>query len=224
MCAKSCHIARKLRQKWPDAIRSLNEQDELSFPTGLAELDRLFASKRGIPYGQLIEIRGGISSGKTSLLFRILSGRPNSTIAYVDFCHTFFPEATIASGLNLDRLLLIRPAPTRPESDNHDNTLKAGLRTAELLLRDHHANLIAFDLVGWRTALPIGLLHRLRLRTVRAKGLVIFLTQTSGIIPSSMASLRLETKRIDPATPNRLLITITKSRLCAEGVRLEVSL
>ncbi len=284
-----------IRQKWPEAIRSLTDRDDLFFATGLAELDSLFASGRGLPYGQLIEIRGGVSSGKTSLLFTLLAGaasRPRR-IAYVDFNNAFFPDATGASGIDLSRLLLIKPSnlcrqasrsdgtapresigPGRPtprhrasRSDGIDD-IKDGIRTAELLFRDRHADIIVFDLVGRHTPLPIGLLHRLRLKTVRAKGLVIFLTQTDSrqitpppersqdppeqkmsltqtvqrsvgsctrqsrgcdptavdIVPSSMASLRLEVQRLDDTVSNRHRITITKSRLCAEGIRLEVRL
>jgi len=221
-----------LREKWPEAVGSFTDRKELYFPTGISELDRLFPSGRGIPCGQLIEITGGLSSGKTSLLFRLLGmkkpigpqdvtlrqaqGDPGKHIAYVDFSNSFFPDANLSPRVDLSRVLVIRPGA--------EDRLTSGLRTAELLLRDRHVDIVVFDLVDCRTPLPIGLLHRLRLKTVRAKGLVIFLTQTAAIIPSSMASLRLEVQRIDKTDPNRLRITVAKSRLCAEHVRLEVKL
>jgi|GEM_PF-987452 len=260
-----------LREKWPEAVGSFTDRKELYFPTGISELDRLFPSGLGIPCGQLIEITGGLSSGKTSLLFRLLGmknpigpqdvtlqqiqgalrpfvklrageaqGDKGERIAYVDFSNSFFPDANLSPRVDLSRLLVIRPgakalrAPfPEVEEDSIDPTIDAGppqdhltsgLRTAELLLRDRHVDIVVFDLVDCRTPLPIGLLHRLRLKTVRAKGLVIFLTQTTAIIPSSMASLRLEVQRIDKIDPNRLRVTVTKSRLCAERVRLEVKL
>ncbi len=271
-----------LREKWPEAIRSLADQSELFFTTGLVELDRLFPSGRGIPCGQLIEITGGPSSGKTSLLFRLLAGgppnpvtpsprrpelaegskgdnsnskstsvstRPPGTnnaagrlIAYVDFSDSLSPDATISSGIDLSRLLVIKPTDgsgttispgigqNYPTSQNSglDQT-KIGIRTAELLLRDHHVNIVVFDLVEKHTPLPIGLLHRLRLKAVRARGLVIFLTQTAAppavdIIPASMASLRLEVQRINHTPPDCLLVTVAKSRICTEGIRLAVHL
>jgi hypothetical protein len=269
---KSGWLKNAITKKWPEAIRSLGRRSGLYFPTGLAELDNLFPSGRGIPYGQLIEITGGPSSGKTSLLFRLLAsaGRPRRTVAYVDFDGAFFPEAAASAGVDLKRLLVIRPetgrqvtSPTgsgnqnlteQPAVDNnapaytrgrHMSTcaelpgrcghrprtkcdpagqLRQNLRAAELLLRDRHADIIVLDLVGQKQPLSLGLLHRLRLRTVRAKSLVIFLTEKrpNDIIPSSMASLRLEVGRIDDT--GRFRIVVTKSRICPEGIRLEVTL
>ncbi len=217
-------LKQKLTRKWPEAIRSLSDQNELVFSTGFPELDSLFPMG-GIPYGQLIEITGGVSSGKTGLLFRMLScATQNRIAAYVDFSNAFFPDAASASGLDLSRLLVIKP------NVRGDDCIKNSLRTAELLLRDRNADIIVFDLVGYhrKDTLPIGLLHRLRLKTVRAKGLVIFLTQpvkTNGvspnIIPSSMASLRLTVGRTNT---NRLAISITKSRITTEGTHVEVQL
>ena len=214
MPVNSCQITHALRQKWPEAIRSLTDQSDRFFAAGRVELDALFPSGRGIPYGQLIEITGGVSSGKTSLLFCLLAANSHTTAAYVDFGNSFFPDAAGAVGLDLSRLLVIKPTSAQ---------LKPGLRSGELLLRDHHADIIVFDLAGWRQPLPIGLLHRLRLKTVRAKGLVIFLTQAADIIPASMTSLRLEVQRSSDR-PHHLLVTVTKSRLCAEGLQCRVQL
>lgn len=238
MSVNSCQISHALRQKWPEAVRSLTDVSDRFFATGQTELDAFFPSGRGIPYGQLIEITGGVSSGKTSLLFSLLAAN-SRTAAYVDFGNSFFPDAASAADLDLSRLLVIKPissptingGPPRVtlsrskggEPDRSSLQLKSGLRSGELLLRNRHADIIVFDLVKHRTPLPIGLLHRLRLKTVRAKGLVIFLTQAANIIPASMTSLRLKAQRSDDHS-HRLLITVTKSRLCAEGLRCQVSL
>jgi RecA/RadA recombinase len=210
-------LKNRLREKWPEAVCSLTNREELYFATGLTELDRIFPAGRGLPYGQLIEITGGLSSGKTSLLFRFLAtalaGRRR--IVYVDGNRAFFPDTALPPATDLSQLLVI----TSTAVD-----LKTDFRTAELLLRDHRVDIIVFDLIGRTTPLPLGLLHRLRLKTVRARGLVIFLTQASNVIPSSMASLRLEVERSEPSEANHFRVTVTKSRLCAEGIRLEVVL
>ncbi|MCP4685782.1 MAG: hypothetical protein GY867_10110 [bacterium] len=210
-----------ISRKWPEALRSLTpaslaERQGLVFETGLPEVDALFPL-HGIPYGQLIEITGGVSSGKTSFLFRLLAvWSAERTVAYVDFDNAFFPDAAVCAGIDLSRLLVVRPEPKA------DDPIKPGIRTAELLLGKKNSDIIVFDLVGRRTPLPLGLLHRLRLKTVRARGMVIFLTnKNTGIVPSSMASLRLEISRRDH---DRLEIAVTKSRLSAEGARVEVSL
>ncbi|MBD3258296.1 hypothetical protein GF377_07670 [candidate division GN15 bacterium] len=207
-------LRQQLKSRWPEAVRNLNQTQTLVFPTGLPELDQLLPLQ-GIPYGQLIEITGGVSSGKTSLLFRLMAGMSsaNKRIAYVDFSRSFFPEAAQASGVNLARLVVVNAA---------GKAVPDGIRTGEILLREHRAHVVAFDLVSAKHALPIGLLHRLRLRTVKSKGLVIFLTQdNSDIIPASMASLRLTTERLED---DSYRLHITKSRICPEGTRLGVSL
>ena len=217
-------VRQTLREKWPEATSSFHDRHDLYFATGLPQLDRIFPKACGLPCGQLIEITGGLSSGKTSLLYRLLAAASANgrAIVYVDFDNAFFPDTAPGSTLQLSQLLVVQPA----DDDTAPDPLRAGLRTAELLLRDRRANIIVFDLIGWHTPLPLGLLHRLRLKTVRAKGLVIFLTQKTkaDIIPSSMAALRLEVRRADQTDPNHLNITVTKSRLCAEGIQMEVRL
>ena len=210
-----------ISRKWPGSLRpltpaSLADRQGLVFETGFPQLDALFPL-RGIPYGQLIEITGGVSSGKTSFLFRLLAAWSRErTVAYVDFDNSFFPDAAAFAGIDLSRLLVVKPEPKA------DDPVKPGVRTAELLLGKKNSDIIVFDLVDRRTPLPIGLLHRLRLKTVRARGMVIFLTRhNTNIVPSSMASLRLEISRRDH---DNLEIAVTKSRLSAEGARVEVSL
>lgn len=205
-----------IQKRWPQTLAAV-ANEELVFGTGLSELDALF-SLGGIPYGQLIEITGGVSSGKTSFLFKLLARLTRKeTVAYIDFSNTFFPSAAVAGGIDITRLLLVKP-----NSHSADDSIKSGLRTAELLLRERTVRCVVFDLVGQKKILPIVLLHRLRLKTVRAKALVILLSENnSEIIPSSMASLRLEVRRRDN---NRLKINITKSRISKEGVCVEVLL
>ena len=204
-----------IQRKWPEALCSTTDDSELVFSTGFPDLDTLFPLF-GIPYGQLIEVTGGISSGKTSLLLRLLAQWTKSRmVCYVDFSDSFFPDAAISSGVNLNRLMVIKP------ETNSTGYLKTGIRTVELLQRGQTVGIIVFDLVGQHNLLPISLLHRLRLKTVRSKGLVVFLTQSnSHIIPSSMASLRLEVRR----SGDGLEITVTKSRISTEGSQVEVRL
>jgi len=76
------------------------------------------------------------------------------------------------------------------------------------------------DLVGQKDTLSMAWCHRLRTRTVRARGLVLFVTENnSHIIPPSMISLRLEVSRKNAAM---ILVNTTKSRISKEGVRAEV--
>lgn len=204
-------LKRLVSKRWPEALMNTADSSSTpSFITGIASLDRLFPAG-GIPYGQLMEITGGVSSGKTTLLLRMLAALTvRQTVAYVDFSGSFFPAGAISTGVDPDRLLVVTP-----------KSLLSGLRTAELLFRHCMADIIVFDLLGCREPLPFTLLHRLRQQTTRARGLVIFLTENnSDIVPTSMVALRLEIVRGDH---NRFAVTITKSRFCKEGMEVEVT-
>jgi len=204
-----------LTHRFPDAAGPSQNLSATILTTGTAPFDALFAG-HGLPYGQLIEITGGVSSGKTSLALKLLAALTNGHPAiYTDLPRSFFPAAAVAAGVDLERLWVTIP-----------NTLPDGLRTVELLLSHHLVRGAVLDLVGQKEPPSQTLLHRLRQQTARAKAIVIFLTQTNRartghLISPSTVSLRLEVKRLDTA---RSEIMITKSRLCREGIRLEVSL
>jgi hypothetical protein len=203
-------LKQALAERWPEAVCRPLESADLYFKTGLPELDRLFPAG-GIPYGQMIEISGGVSSGKTSLLFAILAAitRDKEMVAYIDCGRSFFPRAAVTAGIDLSRLLLITP-----------NQTIEGIRAAELLFDHRLIRCVAVDLVGMSTPFPFTLVHRLRTKTTRAKALVIFLTESSpALIPAGSVSLRLE---VHCRTIGRLIVTVAKSRLCREGVTVEV--
>lgn len=210
------HLRRQIESRWPETGYSDRAFDSRVFTTGLKVFDSLFPTG-GLPYGQLVEITGKSGGGKTSLLFRLLAGmiREKSgaglNIGYIDFSNSFFPTAAEYGGIDPSRLFIVKP----------DSTL-SGLRAAELLLKHNQARIIVCDLVGIRTALPMGIMHRLRRKTTRARGLVIFLTENNpDIVPASMTSLRLDIARIDTA---RVRMNILKSRLSSPGKTVEVSL
>lgn len=192
-----------IEEKWPEACRltSVAERGELFTPSLLARL-----APQGIPVGQLLEIRGGASSGKTSFFFKLLSELGRSTgIAYFDFSGSFHPAAAVSSGNSLDRFLIVRP-----------ETIPTALRAAEIMLDHNLANCFAFDLVNQKGELSRILLHRLRHQASRGKGLVIFLTNhNSNLIPSSLVSLRLSVRKV---TVGKISVTVVRSRISPEGI------
>jgi len=107
------------------------------------------------------------------------------------------------------------------EAPSH-SPLTTALRSAELIFRHHLACCIVFDLIGERGQLPLTLLHRLRMQTVRAKALVIFLTESqSNLIPASTTSLKLQVKRNESGS---LHVAVVRSRISQEGIGMEVKL
>ena len=200
-----------IHRKYPDDLPQSIVKARKVFRTGLSTLDGLFPGG-GIPYGQLIEVIGSTSCGKTSLMLHILARLVKKVrVAYVDSSNSFFSGAAVACGVDINQLLVVKP-----------RNLSEALRTTELLLRHKLVGCVACDLVAQRGTVTVAQLHRLRIHTVRCKGLVFFVTENnSPAIPPSMMSLQLKVNRKDATT---VLVTVTKSRISPEGAQAEVTL
>ncbi len=203
---KTAALRELLRQKWPEAGFVDQFDPRTCFHVQLEQLNTVFPA-RGIPYGQLVEITGGVSSGKTGLLLRTLAAlTPAARVAYADCAGTFFPPAAVAAGIDPEQILLLR-------CEHIDETI----RGVELLLETRLINCVAFDLVGVHETLPRILLHRLRQQIVRAKALAFFLTdETAHLLPASLISLQLTVHKVNRQT---LEVIATRSRINNEGAK-----
>jgi hypothetical protein len=139
----------------------------IPLPTGIHFLDRVMLHG-GLPSGHLVEMVGSKSSGKTSLLFKIISGlnKEERLTAYFDFCQTFYPPSAQKSGIDLRNILILRP-----------HNIQTGLRAAEILFRNGSVLLAVFDLVGTKDRIPKALLLRLKRAVKQAGGIGIFLRE-----------------------------------------------
>jgi len=202
-------LKKLVNQKWPEVSYSGEERDNPTFPTGIEALDSLF-SHNGIPSGQLVEITGRVSSGKTSFLFKILAALTRKQpVAYLDFSSSFFPSAAESSGIDISKIFVVRA-----------DDFREGIRAAELILRNKIACCVVFDLVGMKGSMPLTMMHRLRQQILKAGSIMIFLTEDNPhLIPASMISLRLEVSRNDNS---RLEVAVTKSRIGNAGSRVEL--
>jgi protein ImuA len=64
----------------------------------------------GFPRGALSELRGGPASGKTAVALSLVAALPGDELAaFVDGTGEFYPPAAEALGVDLGRLLLVRP-------------------------------------------------------------------------------------------------------------------
>src|SRR5438105_2508307 len=77
--------------------------------TGLISFDRLLGG--GLPRGVLVEIVGTECSGRTSLAYAILAATTaaGEYVAYVDLPDAFDPEHACEGGVELARVLWVRP-------------------------------------------------------------------------------------------------------------------
>lgn len=80
-------------------------------PTGFTSLDKALAGIGGIPRSRLTEILGAPTSGMTTLALKIIANaQANKDLAtYVDLGQTFDPDYAARCGVNLSKLLLVRP-------------------------------------------------------------------------------------------------------------------
>jgi hypothetical protein len=78
--------------------------------TGVEAFDGLLPSG-GFPLGQAVELCGEAASGRTSLALRAVAAahRERRLCAYVDGPRELYPPAAAAMGVDLERLLIVRP-------------------------------------------------------------------------------------------------------------------
>jgi len=141
--------ARKLDRTLTSALPPLDPGDELAVSaTGVTALDARLGG--GFPRGQLSELVGPRSSGRTSVLVGTLAAatRRGELTALVDALDMFDVESARAAGVDLDRLLWIRghvvshPGLCR---DANQRALEQAIRALALVLQAGLFGVVAFD-------------------------------------------------------------------------------
>jgi hypothetical protein len=140
--------ARRLDRTLTTTMPAVNPADDAAVgATSLAALDGPLG---GFPRGQLSEIVGPRSSGRTSLLLRMLAAATarGELVALVDALDRFDAASAIAAGIDLSRLLWIRghvvaqPGPCR---DTNQKALEQAVKALSLVLQAGNFGLVAFD-------------------------------------------------------------------------------
>jgi len=101
----------------------------------------------GLPRGHLSELAGPHSSGRTSLLLRLLAAatRRGELAALVDTCDRLDVASAVAAGVDLDRLLWIRGQEMAGES-GPDRAVERALKALNLVLQAGGFGVVALDL------------------------------------------------------------------------------
>jgi hypothetical protein len=163
-------VAALLRELSPELggrIRPGGEAREGPAPvrltTGIETLDALLGG--GLPRGRLAELTGPPSTGRTSLALALLAAttRGGEVAAVVDEADVFDPPSAEEVGIDLDRVLWVRP--TRPA---------ATLRCAERLLEARGFALVVVDLQREGASIPRAVWLRLN-RGAAASGTALLL-------------------------------------------------
>jgi protein ImuA len=127
-------------------------------PSGLPGVDAALPGG-GFPRGALAELTGGPASGKTAVALAVFAAlAPGDLAAYVDGRGELYPPAAAARGVDLARLLLVRPlrdpaceaspprgAGARPGEAGAAGAMRAGLWAAEALLASGAFAAVAVD-------------------------------------------------------------------------------
>lgn len=159
-------------------------------PTGIASLDHSLGG--GLQRGQLTEIVGAPSSGRTSLLFSILAQATTrgEIVAYVDALDSLDPDFAEKSGIDLQRLLWIRCGVS-----SRAHLFKKAVKATDILARAGGFGVLALDLgTPKRTAKKIPFHCWFRLRRAIEGTLTVLLVleeeATVGSASSVVVSLR----------------------------------
>ena len=113
-----------------------NRREQKHLPTGIEAIDRLTGG--GVPCGALTEIHGPESSGRTALMFALLSEatRRGECCAWIDAAGAFDPASAAETGADLERVLWV---------DCRGNAEHA-LKSADLLIHAGGFGLVVLDL------------------------------------------------------------------------------
>jgi protein ImuA len=191
MAASTSEIIEGLRQEIRRLERRLPTAAARSVSSGRAAIDALLPGG-GFPHGALVELCGGPASGKTAVALSALAAAmgERGLGAFVDGRGELYPPAAAALGVDLDRLLVVRPVagPGEPWP---------GLWAAEALLGSGAFEAVAVDvpLEGARGRAPGGatvdaMLRRVRTAAEKGGSIGLWLARPEG--PRIPAVVRLE--------------------------------
>ena len=141
--------ARQLDRTLTTALPSIDPRDESALaPSGIAALDARLGG--GFPRGQLSELVGARSSGRTSLLLHMLAAATarGELVAVVDALDMLDVESSATAGVDLTQLLWIRGhVVTSPGvcRDLNQRALEQAIRAFTLVLQAGNFGLVVFD-------------------------------------------------------------------------------
>ena len=159
-----------------------------ALPTGNPRLDALLGG--GWPRGRIVEVAGAWSSGKTSLLLRSLAEvtRRRQLGAWIDGRGELYPPSAATLGVDLDRLLVVRPSPSSTGGGRGGG---AAARAGEIVARSAAFPLVVLDLAD-DERLEDGALARLRAAAAAGGAVVAALTGRAGVVTQAAVKLEVD--------------------------------
>ncbi len=161
--------------------------------------------------GEITEIVGRLSSGRTSLLMEALrrATRAGAAAALVDTDDAFDPDGAARAGIELGRLLWVRCGRRR----------EVALRAADLLARCPGFAVVGLDVGELAPHLSLGAAFRLRMAVRRSRVALVVLS--SRRIAGAGAALAVETAQtgVDWTGPARSATRLARLRARVSVVR-----
>jgi protein ImuA len=164
-------LAEKMRQ-----CRTARHSDAKAISTGYGVLDRALGG--GVHCGTLVEwiaSEGGVGATTLALAAAKEACREAGALLVIDRRRTFYPLAAAACGIDLSRLLLVRPQHDRDETWAIDQALRSGGASAVL---------------AWPEKLDDHLFRRLQLAAEAGGTLGLFLRPLRALAEPSWAEVR----------------------------------
>ena len=158
---ESALASRKLDRTLTSTLPSLERSDPSAYmATDVAGLDECLHG--GVPRGELSEIAGPRSSGRTSLLLHLMAAATarGELVALVDTCDRLDVSSVAAAGVVLDRMLWVR-GDAISGSLLADRTVDRALKALNLILQAGGFGVVALDLAD----VPPAALRRLPFTT-----------------------------------------------------------
>ncbi len=218
--------ASALKRRFPSALGAGGDPLPME-STGVPALDRMLPGG-GFPRGRLSVLYGPPSSGRAGLTLsaaaRLTQG--GRLVGWIDGPGDFHPPSAASAGLDISRVLLVRPPPSEPAE---------ALHAAVLLLRTSALPLLVLDITGddpGRSGRRYqGVFPRLR-RSVPSSSVCLVLSGAKppeDLLRLATIAIRLERdsrKHLGAASPGGINVTATlaRSRLGGERQRCNMSL
>jgi len=197
MGAALLQLRTEMRSRFDVPFEVRRRPDLEQIPTGIPAIDQLTAG--GIPRGTITEICGAESTGRTALMFALLSKatRRGECCAWIDTSGAFDPASAAAAGVDLDRVLWV----------NCGGNAQNALKSTDLLIQGGGFGLVVLDLADTTNkiarCIPLASWFRLRHAAERTGAALIAVEQQ--INARSCSALQIEMRRKNPVWAGRLL-------------------
>ena len=197
---------------WRQAVETAE-----TLATGVASFDGLMG---GCPRGRITEIIGANSSGRTSLMHRVLSaaGERGEYCAVVDASNSFDPLTASRAGVDLGALVLVQCG----------HKLEHAMKSADMLIHSGGFGVVALDLcdvtASWARKIPLSWWYRFQRADEKTPTILLILGKEAHA--KSCATVTAEVRREEESFPGEFpfqLMTGARYRVMARKPNIQTT-